>query len=183
MKAPFALLFAVVASPVLADSLALDVNNDAVKLNYANELNKNYEADFAWTHVKDKGNNLSAGFSLKQDINSLLVANIGGKAIFQHNQHLPDGSVLAVGGRLTFTPYALRQLKLSAEAYFAPNVLSFGDIENYRETELRAAYQFSDQLTGFVGYRNYQADYKDNGYKLNDVRLYDSGMIGAEFHF
>jgi hypothetical protein len=88
--------------------------------------------------------------------NNDISANIGGKAIFQQHDHLPDGTAIAIGGSLRLTPAANKNFAVMASAYFAPNVLSFGDMDDYQEFEIRGEYKVSEQLTGYVGYRNNQ---------------------------
>jgi hypothetical protein len=179
MKAKLLALATLIAAPAFADSLSLDLNNDAVRGNYGHEFSKNYTADFAWTHVKDLGNTFTGGINLKQKINNDLQAVIGGKAVFQQHDQLEDGTAIAVGGGLRFTPPANTKVGIAASLYFAPNVLSFGDMKNYQELELRGEYAFSEQLTGYAGYRNNQADYD----VAKNVDLYDGFMVGGEFHF
>jgi hypothetical protein len=179
MKAPIALLLAVIASPSFADSLALDLNDNSLRLNYQHSLDTNYQADAAWIHTKDLGNTVTAGLNLKQTLNNDITALIGGKAVFQQHDTLPDGTAIAIGGTLRVTPAANKNVAVSLSGYFAPNVLSFGDMDNYRELELRGEYQVSEQLTAYVGYRNNRADYGN----LGSHNLYDGAMIGGEFHF
>lgn len=183
MKTQLALVLAIVASPSFADSLSLDLNDDALRLNYLHSLNQHYQADVSWTHVKDLGNTFSGGLSLVQKFNNDLTGLIGGKAIFQQHNDLPDGTAIAVGGTLRVTPTANKNVAVAASAYFAPNVLSFGDMDNYREFEIRGEYNVSPQLTTYIGYRNNRADYDNNHVKANGVKLYDGAMIGGEFHF
>ena len=64
MKKYVALILATLATPSFADNLALDLNDDALRLNYQYSLDKNYNTDFAWTHVKDLGNTFSAGLTV-----------------------------------------------------------------------------------------------------------------------
>lgn len=183
MKTQLAFILAIVAAPSFADSLSLDLNDDALRLNYLHSLNQNYEADVSWIHVKDLGNTFAGGLNLVQKFNNDLTGKIGGKAIFQQHDHLPDGTAIAVGGILRVTPAANKDIAVSASAYFAPNVLSFGDMDNYREFEIRGEYRVSPQLTAYVGYRNNRADYKHHSTEVNGVKLYDGAMIGGEFHF
>jgi len=183
MKKYVALILATLATPSFADNLALDLNDDALRLNYQYGLDKNYNTDFAWTHVKDLGNTFSAGLTLTQSLNNDISANIGGKAIFQQHDHLPDGTAIAIGGSLRLTPAANKNFAVMASAYFAPNVLSFGDMDDYQEFEIRGEYKVSEQLTGYVGYRNNRADYDTNNVKIKNADLYDGVMIGGQFNF
>ncbi|PTQ90801.1 YfaZ family outer membrane protein [Agitococcus lubricus] len=175
----FAIVLASLASYATADNLSLDLNDDALRINYQHSIDANYQSDFAWTHVKDLGNSFSAGLGLNQQFNNDLSGAIGGKAVFQQHDDLPDGTAIAIGGTLRVTPAADKKLAIAASLYLAPNVLSFGDMDNYREFELRGEYKVSEQLTGYVGYRNNRADYD----QANGVKLYDGAMIGAQFHF
>lgn len=173
----------VLSTTSLADNLSLDLNDDALRLNYQHNLDKNYQTDFAWTHVKDLGDSLSAGLTLTQSLNNDITAYIGGKALFQQHDHLPDGTAMAVGGALRITPAANKNVSLMASAYFAPDVLSFGDMENYQELEIRGEYKVSEQLTAYAGYRNNSADYSANSVKVKNIDLYDGFMIGGQFKF
>lgn len=171
------------STSVFADNLSLDLNDDALRLNYQHSLDKNYQTDFAWTHVKDLGDSVSVGLTLTQSLNNDITAYIGGKALFQQHDHLPDGTAIAVGGALRITPAANKNVAVVASAYFAPDVLSFGDMENYQELELRGEYKVSEQLTAYVGYRNNSADYSANSVKVKDIDLYDGFMVGGQFKF
>jgi hypothetical protein len=177
------ILACVFSSSSFADTLSLDLNDDALRLNYQHGLDKNYHTDFAWTHVKDLGDSLSAALTLTQSVNNDITAYIGGKALFQQHDHLPDGTAIAVGGAVRITPAANKNVALVASAYFAPDVLSFGDMENYQELEIRGEYKASEQLTAYVGYRNNTADYSANSIKVKNVDLYDGFMIGGQFKF
>ena len=183
MNAKFLALAVLIAGPVLADSLSLDLNNDALRLNYGHDFSKNYTADIAWVHVKDLGNTFTGGINLRQTLNSDLSAVIGGKAVLQQHNHLPEGTAIAVGGGLRLTPPSAKQFSIAGTVYYAPNVLSFGDMDNYREFELRGEYAFSEQLTGYAGYRNNRADYENGNIKAKGVELYDGIMIGGQFNF
>ncbi|MFO1391199.1 MAG: YfaZ family outer membrane protein [Agitococcus sp.] len=183
MKKYIALALTCLSTYSFADSASLDLNNDALRLSYQHGLSKNYDADFSWTHVKDAGNTFAAGFMLTQVLNNDISAQIGGKALFQQHDKLPDGTAMAVGGSLRITPAANKNIALTGSLFFAPNVLSFGDMDNYQELEIRGEYTFSPQLVGYAGYRNNSADYDVNGTKLKNVDLYDGVMIGAQFKF
>ena len=183
MKKYIALALACFSTHSFADGASLDLNNDALRLSYQHTLAKNYDADFAWVHVKDVGNTVSAGLLLAQALNNDITASVGGKALFQQHDKQPDGMAMAVGGALRITPAANKNIALTGSLFFAPNVLSFGDMDDYREVEIRGEYQFSPQLVAYAGYRNNTADYNVNGVKVKNVDLYDGMMFGAQFKF
>jgi predicted porin len=184
MKAKLALLFVLsTAGTAFADSVSLDLNDDALRVNYQHALNENYQSDIAWIHVQDLGNTFTGGLTLSIKPNNDISAQVGGKAVFQQHDTLPDGTAIAVGGTVRITPAADKKIALALTGYFAPNVLSFGDMDNYREFEIRGEYNVSEQLTAYVGYRNNRADYESSNIKASGVKLYDGAMIGGEFHF
>ena len=183
MKKYIALALGWLTGSSLADSVSVDLNDDALRLSYQHSLAKNYESEFAWVHTKDIGNTVSGGFTLTQVLNNDITANIGGKALFQQHDNLPDGMAMAVGGSLRITPAANKNIALTGSLFFAPNVLSFGDMDNYQEIEIRGEYKFSEQLIAYAGYRNNRADYNMNSVKVKNVDLYDGMMIGAQFKF
>ena len=179
MNAKILALTALSAAPAFADTLSLDLNNDAVRINYGHEFSRNYNSDFAWIHVKNLGNTFTGGILLDQKLSDVITAGIGGKAVFQQHDTLPDGTAVAVGANIRFSPPELKNVSFGGSAFYAPNVLSFGRMKNYREFELRASYSASEQFSAYVGYRNNRADY-DNA---SSAKLYDGAMIGGEFHF
>ena len=65
-------------------------------------------------------------------------------------------------------------------------MLSFGDMDDYREVEIRGEYKLSEQFIAYAGYRNNSADYNVNGVKIKknkNVDLYDGMMFGGQFKF
>ena len=186
MKKYIALALACFTSHSFADSASVDLNNDALRLSYQHSLAKNYDVDLAWVHVKDVGNTVSAGFVLAQALNNDITASIGGKALFQQHDKQPDGVAMAVGGSVRITPAANKNFALTGSVFFAPNVLSFGDMDDYREVEIRGEYKLSEQFIAYAGYRNNSADYNVNGVKIKknkNVDLYDGMMFGGQFKF
>lgn len=190
MKRHLAVLLALCAGPAMAESLSLDLNNDALRLNYSHDLSRNYTTDFAWVHVKElgnakaSGNAFTGGITLRQPLRGTdLTALIGGKVVLQQHDSFPGGTAIAVGGGLRFVPPTARDVGIVGTVYYAPNVLSFGNMANYTEFELRGEYTFSDQLTGYAGYRNNRADYDKSGVHYSDIKLYDGFMVGGEFRF
>jgi hypothetical protein len=183
MKKYIALVLVSLSTCSFADSASFDLNDDAFRLAYQHGLSKSYDVDFAWTHVKNLGDSGSATLALTQELNNDLTAYIGGKAVLQQHDHFPEGMALAVGGAMRVTPASNKNFAIFASAYFAPDVLSFEDMENYQDVELRLEYKLSNEFTGYTGYRNNRVDYNIKGIKTKDVDLYDGFMIGAQFNF
>lgn len=72
-------------------------------------------------------------------------------------------------------------LSLSAGFDYAPEVISFGDTDEYRHFYCQLAFHINDYAAVFVGYRDLNIDYKDGGERaeLSD----DAGYLGVRFSF
>ncbi len=87
------------------------------------------------------------------------------------------GRIIIDVDRYTF-PQANR-FGVGGHLYFAPDVLSFSDAEQFREVEIHASYNVIQDADVYIAYRNIQGEY-DDGSEVT----FDTGInIGIRVRF
>ena len=159
-----ALLCTLAATPVLADSIDVNLHNDAIRGTYTMQIpnTKGLSGEAGVLYAEDKNNNSETLLHL-----GLLVTGenwsesgtfdiaLGGR-IVQASPGNVDLLAVAFGGRLRFSP--VPRLGIGGHAYFAPEITSLLDSESYQEIGIRVDYQVLPQAFVYVGHRNIQAD-------------------------
>lgn len=162
----------------MADSLDMNLHNDAVRAIYNMDLSKRGHAGLtaelgllysddkkrlddimvhAGVHVSGENWSESGTFDIR----------IGGRLI-----HTSPGNVdlvaLAPGVQLRYSP--IHRVGFGGHIYYAPKITSFLDAETYREYAVRADYQLLPQAFVYVGYRYIDVDIDDgvSGFELDD---------------
>lgn len=178
---PFLPLLAVLLCPgtLLADEIAIDLSGDSVRLAYANALERRgLEVDLSVLHNEDDGDVGGVGLHVLDlaGASSRVRVGLGGKLVY-FDADEEDGGALALGGHLRlYWPHAER-FELSATVHYAPDVVAFGDAEEYLEAGLSAGYRVLDRATVYLGVRKVRAEFES----FSSVTL-DSGLH-AGFHF
>ena len=136
-----------------------------------------------WNHIRSKRCVVTggAGFVGSHLVDALLEAGLGGRFVYTNGDVSgQDGYGFPVGGFLRFTPQRMNQLSLFGSAYYAPDILSIGDMDSYREYTVRVAYNVLRQADIHIGARYVRGEY-DGG--SPDAR-FDTGMhIGLTLRF
>lgn len=176
------------AAPAFAQTTgkALDVNlnNDAVRLGFGWRLgDPKYLAEFGWLHNQDKGDVIHGSFHLVDAASgsgTALQAGLGVRLV--HTRTDPsvfDGTALAIGGFARYTPPAADRYNIGGYVYYAPDVTSFGDQEEYYEVGMRLGYSVLRDGDVYLGLRRIQARYDAPG-----KFAFDSGLhVGFELRF
>ena len=172
------------SGPALADELDFNLNDDTAKLGFAfTPEGRDWRFGGGWLHHQDNGDigyvdgyltgNASSGANP-------LTAGLGGKLLFVDADRADaDGGALAVGGFLRYALPQLNRLSFGGAAYFAPDVLGFGDLGQYTEISAYAAYNVLRDADLYVGVRNIKADFDERG----DVTV-DTGLnVGFRLRF
>ncbi len=168
---------------------ALDINltSDSVRLGFAWRLgNPNYLADVGWLYDEDDGDVIHASFHLVDAAaapGTPLQAGLGLRLV--HSRPDPglvgDGTALALGGFARYTLPKANRFNIGGYLYYAPNVTSFGDKEEYLEVGVRAGYNVIRDADIYIGLRRIEAKYKA---PFDDRFTFDSGVnVGFEFRF
>ena len=177
-------LAVLLCNSALADEVDFSFNSDAFRAFYIHDFkNHDLQSDFGLLYNSDEGSvaNVSlylSGFA--SDGSSPLQAGIGGRTGWlDGDKSGQSGAPLAVGGYLKYTFKKLNRVSIRGDAWFAPEILSFGDLEKYEDFSIRAGYNILKQADVYIGLRYVRGDF-DNGTKAD---FDDSANIGFSIRF
>lgn len=165
-------------------ALDVNLNNDAVRLGFSWRLgDPNYLAGLGWLHNQDRGDVIHGSFHLVDAASgsgTALQAGLGVRLV--HTRTDPgtfDGTALAVGGFARYTPPDANRYNIGGYVYYAPDVTSFGDQDEYYEVGVRFGYSVLRDGDVYLGLRRIQARYDGFG-----KFTFDSGLhVGLELRF
>lgn len=196
-----------VLSPVVLaqnDAVSLDLNADALRLSWAHiNPERQFRTDGSWLHHQDHGNVASVGFHITGNAATAerpINAGLGGRVLWasteQQNTVDPmvlmmpvaltiapipdeDGAGLAVGGFFDAKIPNYDRIGFGGHLYFAPDILTFGDLEQYTDLWLYGSYSVLRQGDIYLGVRNVKGDFK----RANDFN-FDTGVhVGFTLKF
>lgn len=179
-----AVLAAFAAPATAADSLSLDINDDAARLTWNHAYPaRNMAADLSVLHHQDRGTALSAGFHITGNAASEsrpVNAGIGGRLYYvDADRANRDGTALAVGGFFDAKLPNWDRVGFGGHLYYAPDVLGFGDLEELTDLSLHVSYSVVREGDIYLGVRNVKGDFTNRG----DVTI-DTGMfVGFRLNF
>lgn len=156
----------ILAAPAAqATTAELDLNDDAVRVDVRWESSSNsLEFGGGLLHHKDNGT-LTYGSVHLVDIASggdsdALQAGLGGKfVLLQEDRIDEDGQAAAIGGFFRYTFPNYNRLGIAGSLYFAPSILSFGDLDRYVEADVRVQYNVLRKADIYLGVRNVNVDF------------------------
>lgn len=114
--------------------------------------------------------------------NAIVQVGIGGRVFLLSTDYADDskGVALAMGGALAGRLPGIDRLGVFGGLWFAPQVSSFGDIDNAFEANIGVEYQLLRQAAISAGWRHIKfkiADYKQS------LELESSAFVGFKFLF
>lgn len=141
-----------------AHTLDLSINNEAVALDYATQM-EGTASNFAvgTLHHQDNGSAIYAGLFVADNINKQkgLLAAIGARGYYIDGDYKESsGAAVALGGFVDYEIPQVPNLSVRADLYYAPDVLSFENLSNYTDLRARVQYRLIEQAWVYVGYRN-----------------------------
>ena len=168
-----------------ATTLDLNVNDDAARLTLIWPLpgDSILELDGGWLHDQDRGDVAHVGVHLTGAASAEPNPVLGGLGVrlayLDADGSSATGTALGIGGFLRYALPNYNRINLGAHLYFAPDVLSFGDADQYREVGLRIGYNFLRDADVYLGYRNVKGKFDD----FPDV-TFDTGLhLGVRLSF
>lgn len=167
-----------------ADGLDLNLNDDAARLTYRHPVeSRRLEVDGSWLHHQDNGDVASVGLHLAGNAGTEqnpVNAGIGGRVYFlDADKASVDGGVLAVGGFVRWKLPQANRVGIGGHLYFGPDVIAFGDAEQYFEAAVYVSYDILREAEAYIGLRNVKADFED----APEV-TFDTGMhVGIRLRF
>ena len=171
MKVAAAALCALGITPVMADSIDINLHDMAIRGTYTRQIasTQGLSNDYGILHVEsDTNNDIPPGESESLFHVGLLVSGdnwsrsgtfnigVGGRIVYATPGDL-DMLAIAFGGNLRFSP--VPRLGIGGHAFFSPQITSFADSEAYQEVGLRVDYQLLPQAYLYVGHRNIKVDF------------------------
>lgn len=88
-----------------------------------------------------------------------------------------DVFALAFGGRLSYFLGRDRQTSVSIDAFYAPDIVTFGNADNVKDTSIRFETALTARTRIFVGYRVFEFDLTE------DREVDDNLHIGVRYQF
>ncbi len=171
------------AANVQAHTLDLGINDDAFALDYSTQIPKSELNVGAGTiHHKDDGDLFYASLFVADSVNKEtgLLAGLGGRAYYIDSETLgADGKALGLGGFLNWDIPSVPNLSLRGDLYYAPDVLTFDEIENFIDFSARVQYRIIEQAWVYAGYR--RAELEDE--LGNDANIEEGAMLGMMIWF
>ncbi len=139
----------------LASNFSLAFNNDNIDLGYDFELQESLKVKGDYLQTIDNGFTVDTGVYAFQDVGSTSV-ELGAKGIMMSTDE-GDGSAVAFGGLggLRFT----EQFTVEGELHFTPEILAFGDTENYLQWVVRANFEVMPAAHFYIEYNNTVIEY------------------------
>lgn len=174
------------AGNTLADSLDLNLNNDAARLTFSWDARDNkLTFDAGWLHHQDTGDVVNVGLHLIDFAASGPSApevGIGGKLFYVDADTVPgssSGGALGLGGFFRYNFPQADRFGIRGQLYFAPDVVAFGDSTGYLEASLGLTYDVLREADIYIGARYVRAKFENQA----DFTL-DSGLhVGVRLKF
>lgn len=176
--------------PVAADELEVSIGNSLVDFRYSGQIRDNFFGKLSLMHSEDDEgrnnaditNNLVGLTLTTQGEREGLIIRLGGRAFFMNmDVDVPvddSGNSVGLGLGGGITASILPELHASLDSYYAPDLLTLGDIDSTWDTELRLSYDVIESGSVFVGYRILKGELNgDNG----DV--FNGALIGIRLEF
>lgn len=151
-------------SPVAASELDVGLNSDAFRVGFGTPLNDSLRLGLGWLHDSSKGDVVHGDLQVTGEAlpaRQGLVAGLGGRfAWLKGDGSDQDGYAVGLGGSFRWQIPQYNRFSVSGELFWAPDLLSGGDAEDYRDAGLRLSYSVIRQADVFVGARYVRAEYK-----------------------
>lgn len=167
-----------------ANGLDLNVNDKAARVTAEFRLRPDVSVDGTIFHHDDRGNILGAGLHVIGSASggrNPLEAGLGGRLLWIDSDRLGEdsGSALPIGGFMNYRIPGYDRFSVGGSAYYAPDVLAFGDVSEYLEYNAWAAYDVLRQGQVYLGVRGIKADFE----KSPEV-TFDAGLhLGLRLRF
>ncbi len=150
------------ASLSQAGGVGIRLSDDVVGFTFAGNIASETSAQFEWLHNDDKESDMLAAGLFANGQRGALTGRVGAKAVGL----IPDddkysGGALAIGGDLALPLNEL--LRIRGTLFYAPEVLSFSDVEGYRETSLSAEFTLFQNSAIQIGVANLEFEGKGGG--------------------
>jgi hypothetical protein len=107
-----------------------------------------------------------------------VAAGLGLRGVYIGRDH-DNGGAVALGGQAEVRFPGYERIGFTVYGYYAPDVVSFGDVEKYHELGIAVDYQLLKDASIYVGYREVKTDIGD----FKGVKADDSVHVGLRLNF
>lgn len=159
-----AVLAAGMAVTAQAATLDININNETIRAEYDAPLPQNRlnMAVGVLYHEKDNTDALIGhlGFHTQEDTARYSIG-VGGRLYGIMLDAGPvdyDGFALGLGAQGSVSFPQLPQMRFGGHLYFAPKVISFGDVDGMSDMSVRAYYQALKDVDVYLGWRRIELD-------------------------
>ncbi len=171
-------------STSVASELELDVNDDAARASFMWPIStRDLRLDASILHHQDEGDVVAFGvhvYDIASAGDNPIKAGLGAKLFYVNGDDTDaDGTNVGLGGFVRYTFPTNDRISIGGRAYFAPDVLSFGDSEQYYEIGAQISYNVIRDGDVYLGVRSVKGEF-DNSPDIT----FDTGIhIGFRLTF
>jgi len=156
-----ALFFASVSTGVAAQSLDVNLNDNAALFDYTASTGSrgglgNAAADLGIYFTNTDDIMAMVGIQVVDGTGTGspgLEAGVGAKFFALRADAKQDIYALTLGGRLNYSPKSASRVAVTAEAFFAPDIVTFGDGKQFLFVTANVGYLVMQQAKIYFGYR------------------------------
>ena len=174
----FIVLFLCWSNVVWSDEIELSLSDELVDIRFRSDFTQDFFGRFAYMRSDSDDidtDQLSYTFATQGTVDRFNV--ILGIRPFWIDAEDEDGFGAAVGagGDLQLTT----KLIASAEFFYAPKIITGGDVDDSRDLELRLGYRIIENGSIYLGYRELEVGIED----ADDIDVYDDFFVGVNLRF
>lgn len=172
-----------------AETFDLNVSSDAVRaalsgpLSFGETNGARYDVGYLYSDDQDARLNVGHAALLVSGDAGARSANVHvgiGVRAAGIDQRGAEGGAVAVGGEFDVRLPAMNRLGLVGYAFYAPDVLAFGDIDTYLDASITVDYEIIRNASVYAGYRQVRAGIDEApGTNLRD----NSPVVGLRLNF
>ena len=168
----------VVSQAAFSSEVDLNLNSDAARVTIVfPPIGDNLLLDASWLHHNDNGEVASVGghvTGFAAPGSDAVKVGLGVRMhwVSRDKGRNEDGTALGLGGFLKYTLPAYDRISFGGHAYYAPGVVSFGDVEEFYDLDLWAGYSIIKDADVYLGWRSMKAEFKGDGTVNMDTGLH-----------
>lgn len=166
-----------------AHTFDLAINQDAVGVDFTTQIPKSeLNVGGGLLHHEDNGDAFYGSVFVADNVNKQngILAGVGARYYFIDADEInQDGTALGLGGFINWDVPGVPNLSLRGDLYYAPDVLSFGEIETYADVSARVQYRLIEQAWVHAGYRRAKVSPEEG----RDTNIDEGGFLGLMVWF
>jgi hypothetical protein len=170
------------ASTAHAAQFDIDLSDTSARIDYRFDLtDTGLKGDVGLLHHQDDGDLAHFGIILIGDAAESaepFTAGLGVRGFAIDANAAGDGVGIAIGGFVRYVFPDFNRFAIGGDAYIAPSVTSFGDVDRYFEYSLRGEYRITKAAGIYVGAREVKGDFG-----AGDATIDDGLFLGISLEF